>query len=113
MEALNLQSTPGCPPLQSLITYLERRQLLLVLDNFEQVGEATSVVAELLAAVPGLKVLATSRSVLRLSGEHKLSVPASDLPSFLRVQEIEGTAPPPPGPQCLERAQAMARDFAR
>src|SRR5947208_6691420 len=79
MQALNIQSTPGLPPLQGLITYLKNRQLLLVLDNFEQVGEATPVVDEMLAAVPGLKVLVTSRAVLRLSGEHVFSVPRRDV----------------------------------
>src|SRR3989440_4928130 len=112
MEALNLQSTPGFPPLQSLITYLKRRQLLLVLDNFEQVGEATSVVAELLAAVPGLKVLATSRAVLRLSGEHKLSVPPLDVPNPFNVQEMEEISHSAAVQLFVERAQAMEPDFA-
>ncbi len=112
MEALNLQSTPGFPPLQSLITYLKRRQLLLVLDNFEQIGEATSVVAELLAAVPGLKVLATSRAVLRLSGEHKLSVPPLDVPNPFNVQEMEEISQSAAVQLFVERAQAMEPDFA-
>jgi predicted ATPase len=47
---------------------------VLVLDNFEQVTAAAPVVAELLAAAPGLVVLATSRAVLRLNGEHEFAV---------------------------------------
>ncbi len=46
--------------------YLRDKQLLLVLDNFEQVLAAAPLVAELLAACPGLKVLVTSRAVLQL-----------------------------------------------
>ena len=47
---------------------------LLVLDNFEQVLPAASVVAEILAACPGLKVLATSRACLRVYGEQEFPV---------------------------------------
>ena len=43
-----------------------------MLDNFEQVLPAAPLVADLLAAAPGLAVLVTSRAVLRLSGEHGL-----------------------------------------
>ena len=111
MQALNIHSTPGLPPLQSLITYLKDRQLLLVLDNFEQIGEATTVVAELLAAVPGLKVLATSRAVLRLSGEHKFSVPPLEVPNIFNVQEMEKLSQFGAVQLFVERAQAMEPDF--
>jgi hypothetical protein len=53
---------------------------MLVLDNFEQVTEAATLVARLLAAAPGLVVLVTSRTVLRLRGEHELSVPPLPVP---------------------------------
>ncbi len=66
----------------SLITdlesYLRPRGLLLALDNFEQVVGAAPLLAGLLAAAPGLAVLVTSRTVLRLSGEHEF--PVSPLP---------------------------------
>ena len=55
-----------------MVSYLRAKRLLLVLDNFEQVTEAAPVVAELLAAAPGLVILVTSRTVLRLSGEYEL-----------------------------------------
>ena len=48
---------------------LRQQQILLVLDNFEQIVEAAPVIGTLLAAAPGLAVLATSRAPLRLSGE--------------------------------------------
>jgi predicted ATPase len=47
---------------------------VLVLDNFEQVMAAAPVVAELLGVAPDLVVLVTSRTVLRLSGEHEFAV---------------------------------------
>ena len=61
-----------------LESYLRPRRLLLALDNFEQVMGAAPLLAELLGAAPGLVVLATSRTVLRLSGEHEF--PVSPLP---------------------------------
>jgi hypothetical protein len=61
-----------------LESYLRPRRLLLALDNFEQVIGAAPLLAELLGAAPGLVVLVTSRTVLRLSGEHEF--PVSPLP---------------------------------
>jgi predicted ATPase/DNA-binding SARP family transcriptional activator len=53
---------------------IKDRHLLLVLDNFEQVDDAAPVVGRLLAAAPGLKVIATSRIRLDLYGEHEYPV---------------------------------------
>ena len=92
-------------------SYLRPRRLLLALDNFEQVMGAAPLLVELLGAAPGLVVLATSRTVLRLSGEHEF--PVSPLPV------------PPAGPDrdpadlqryasvslFVERAHAVARGF--
>ena len=82
MQVLNIQSIPGLPPLQSLITCLKNRQLLLVLDNFEQVIEASPILDEMLAGVPGLKVLVTSRVGLQLYGEREFNVPPLDVPDI-------------------------------
>jgi predicted ATPase len=62
---------------QSLKAYLRDKQLLLVLDNFEQVLEGAPLVGELLSACPKLKVMATSRTPLRLYGEQEYAVPPS------------------------------------
>ena len=63
--------TSGGPLIADVKAYLRPRRLVLLLDNFEQVTEAAPLVAELLAAAAGLVVLVTSRTVLRLSGEHE------------------------------------------
>ncbi len=49
--------------------------MLLVLDNYEHVLDAATVVTELLAAAPRVIILATSREVLRLTGDHEYLVP--------------------------------------
>jgi predicted ATPase len=63
-----------------LESYLQSRQLLLALDNFEQVVGAAPLLSELLTAAPGLVMLVTSRTVLRLSGEHEFPVPPLPVP---------------------------------
>jgi predicted ATPase/transcriptional regulator with XRE-family HTH domain len=67
-------------PAEQLKAALRHKRLLLLLDNFEQLLDAAPLVAELLAAAPGLKVLATSRVQLHLSGEHEYAVPPLALP---------------------------------
>ena len=61
--------------LESLKLFLQEKNLLLVLDNFEQVVEAASIIDDLLYAAPGLKILVTSRERLALSFEHTYIVP--------------------------------------
>jgi predicted ATPase len=67
-------------PAEQLKAALRHKRLLLLLDNYEQVLEAAPLVAELLAAAPSLNVLATSRVVLHLSGEHEYAVSPLALP---------------------------------
>jgi len=57
-----------------LLAWLRPREILLVLDNFEHLLPAAPLVTELLRAAPGLRVLATSRTPLNLSGEHQYVV---------------------------------------
>jgi predicted ATPase/class 3 adenylate cyclase len=58
-----------------LADHLRSKQVLLLLDNFEHVVEGSPRLAELLRAAPRVKVLVTSRSALRLSGEQEYPVP--------------------------------------
>ena len=64
-----------------LADYLRNKNLLLVLDNFEQVIEAAPKVTMWLRGAPGLKVLVTSRGPLRISGEREFPVPPLALPA--------------------------------
>ena len=73
-------NTSGGRLVSDVVSYLRSKRLLLILDNFEQVTDGAPVVAELLAARPGLVVLVTSRTVLRLSGEYELAVPPLPVP---------------------------------
>ncbi|MFJ6771960.1 ATP-binding protein [Kitasatospora sp. NPDC091257] len=75
LEALRLADGSARPPLDVLIERLEGRRLLLVLDGCEHLVEACAELADaLLRALPGLRLLTTSRTTLRASGEHLLAL---------------------------------------
>jgi predicted ATPase len=78
-------STSGGRLFTDITSYLRPKRLLLVLDNFEQVSGAAPLVTELLGGAPGLVALATSRTLLRLSGEHEFLVPPLQVPSARAV----------------------------
>ena len=63
-----------------LVAHLRDRNTLLVLDNLEQLVPDVELVSRLLATAPRLLVLATSRTPLRLGGEHEYPVPPLALP---------------------------------
>jgi predicted ATPase/class 3 adenylate cyclase len=79
-QTLGVTEAAGRPLIESLKDYLREKQTLLVMDNFEQVTGAAKQVGELLAACPGLKVLATSRVPLRIRAEKEYAVPPLGLP---------------------------------
>jgi predicted ATPase len=79
-KALGIKEAGQRPLLELLEIYLSDKQLLLLLDNFEQVVEAAPAVMELLETCPDLKVLVSSREVLHLSGKHEYPVPPLELP---------------------------------
>lgn len=72
---LGLTTATTKPPTAHLIEELRRKELLLVLDNIEQVVSCALWLAELLNACPGLRILATSTTPLRLRAEQRYRVP--------------------------------------
>ncbi|HYI14625.1 MAG TPA: LuxR C-terminal-related transcriptional regulator [Thermomicrobiales bacterium] len=79
-QALGVPEVGGRTPMEGLRASLRHKELLLVLDNFEHVVEASPLVADLLTSCPRLKILVTSRTVLRLSDERDYPVPPLGLP---------------------------------
>ncbi len=68
-----------------LTEYVGEREMLLLLDNFEQVVEAAPEVAALLEGCPNLRLLVTSREVLRVRGEVEYAVPPLALPEAIEL----------------------------
>jgi predicted ATPase/DNA-binding SARP family transcriptional activator len=83
----------GPTPLERLTSALAHRDLLLVLDNCEHlVADAARLAADLLAACPGLSVLATSREALAITGERLFPVPALPQPAAVALFAERATA---------------------
>ncbi|MFL5734324.1 MAG: helix-turn-helix domain-containing protein, partial [Chloroflexia bacterium] len=110
--AMNVKQHGPRPPLESLKEELRNRALLLVLDNFEQVLPAATLIAELLQAAPGLKVLATSRERLHIYGEYDFAVPPMDLPADGPPAPLETLGGYEAIALFVERARAAGRAFA-
>jgi predicted ATPase/DNA-binding SARP family transcriptional activator len=70
----------GTSPEDALVHHLRDRSILLLLDNLEQLSGKTALIGRLLGAAARLLVLATSRSPLRLAGEHEYPVPPLAVP---------------------------------
>src|SRR5437870_2929036 len=97
---------------EALTEHLRQRQLLLVLDNFEQVLAAREHVAALLSAARGLTVLVTSREALDIYGEHVYDVPTLGLPRRTPDGKTYAAQPSPSERLFLERARAARPSFA-
>jgi predicted ATPase/class 3 adenylate cyclase len=110
-ETLGVRETAEQPLDEGFKDYLSERRMLLVLDNFEQVLGAATTVTELLAVAPGLKVLATSRTSLRLYGEHVYPVPPLSLPDLKLQPPLERLTQYEAVGLFVERAQAVKPDF--
>ena len=88
-RALRLQEAGGQPMLELLRNYLREKNLLLVLDNFEQVMPAAMQVVDLLTTCMALKVMVTSREALNVRGERRFTVPPLDLPDLSHLPPPE------------------------
>jgi predicted ATPase/transcriptional regulator with XRE-family HTH domain len=100
--------------LESLQAYIQAKQMLLLLDNFEQVVSATPQLSELLAACPQLKLLATSREILQLRAEQELQVPPLTLPDIPQTPDLSDLSVLSHNPAValfIQRARAVKPDF--
>ncbi|HYW22734.1 MAG TPA: hypothetical protein VE953_01135, partial [Terriglobales bacterium] len=81
VAALDLRDQAAAAPLELVLAYLRDVELLLVVDNCEHVlAEAAQLVSEALGRAPGVRILATSREPLSVSGEQVVPVPPLELP---------------------------------
>ncbi|HEX6576862.1 MAG TPA: adenylate/guanylate cyclase domain-containing protein [Jiangellaceae bacterium] len=88
-QALGIRERPGRELIDTLPDVLAAMDVLLVLDNFEHLLPAASVVDRLLAAARRLRILVTSRAPLRLYGEQEHQVPPLALPDVDRPQDLD------------------------
>jgi predicted ATPase/class 3 adenylate cyclase len=110
-EVLGVKEEPGRPLQDALEQSLKDRQMLLVLDNFEQVVDAGAAVERLVRAAPRVRVLVTSRAALRRYGEHEFPVPPLDLPDPRHLPDVTALARYEAIRLFIERATAVKPDF--
>ncbi|WP_211589662.1 LuxR C-terminal-related transcriptional regulator [Microbispora sp. H11081] len=124
---MGVRHETGCSPVDALERTLSSQRTLLVLDNCEHLRDACAVLVDrLLRAAPELRVLATSRQSLGITGEHRmrispLSVPEPDRPLDRRSLELydgvnlltERAAAVLPGFTVTEDNQAAVAELCR
>jgi predicted ATPase/class 3 adenylate cyclase len=111
-QALGVREAAGQSTTEALAAHLRGRQTLVLLDNFEQVTPAATLVHDLLTACPDLCLLVTSRVPLRLSGELDYVVSPLAVPDPDRLPSASALLSLPALRLFAERAQAARQDFA-
>jgi predicted ATPase len=109
-HTLGIREGGSQDPIEKLKNYLEGKDILLILDNFEQVTEAAVDVSELLSELPDLNVLVTSRVPLQLRGEYEYPVSPLEIPPE-HEQALEETISFDAVALFLQRAKAVKPDF--
>ena len=100
------------PVIDDLVEFLDRRNLLLIMDNFEQVIAAAQNIVDLLERTSGPKILITSREPLRVHGEQIYQVMPLSTPDKVRTLGIEDLSSHDSVKLFAERALAMDPSFA-
>jgi predicted ATPase/DNA-binding CsgD family transcriptional regulator len=111
-QSLGVRETADRSLIEGLATVLGDPAALLILDNCEHLLDAAPVVAEMLLACPRVTCLVTSRSVLRISGEHAFPVPTLPLTPAAEHTSADRAALSPAVRLFMTRAQAARPEFA-
>ena len=112
-QYVGLAERGGADPMQALLGHLADRQILLVVDNFEQVLPAAHLIGELLRGAARLTALVTSRATLSVSGEQEFPVPPLALPDPRHLPaELSALTQYESVALFIERAVAVKANFA-
>jgi predicted ATPase/DNA-binding CsgD family transcriptional regulator len=109
---LGVRQVAGEALQETLARRIGDREVTLVLDNLEQLPAAGAVIAELLRASPGLRVLATSRAPLHVRGEHEFPLAPLQLPGPTELASLDDLAEVEAVRLFVERARAVDPAFA-
>src|SRR5947209_10773759 len=110
-QALAISTTGSRRPIDALLDHLREKRTLLVLDNFEQLLPAAPIATTLLEGSPGLRVLVSSRAVLRVYGEQEFPVPPLALPDLKALPSLSALSQFEAVKLFIERAVAVKPDF--
>jgi predicted ATPase/class 3 adenylate cyclase len=110
-QVLSIPDVGGLSLFSQVQQALKPKQLLLVLDNFEQVAAAAPLLAELLATCPSLKIIVTSRVALHVRAEQEFSVPPLSLPDLKHLPGLATLSQSEAVAFFIERARAVKHTF--
>jgi predicted ATPase/DNA-binding CsgD family transcriptional regulator/tRNA A-37 threonylcarbamoyl transferase component Bud32 len=110
-ETLGIRQGVNLSIFKQVELFLRDKQMLLILDNFEQVVTAAPLIENLLTACPLLKIVVTSRAVLHLQAEHEYQVAPLSLPDLKRSPTSEDLAHSAAVALFVQRAQAVLSTF--
>ncbi|KQX07971.1 MULTISPECIES: DUF4062 domain-containing protein [unclassified Leifsonia] len=110
-QALGVRDTGDAPLADKITMALGGRQSLLVLDNFEQVLDAAPLLSRLLSDIPGLSFIVTSRSLLRVSGEHAYELSPLAVPDAADIGDLARLIAVPSVALFVARVRAVKPDF--
>lgn len=111
-QALGIRETGDQPLLERLQNWLHDRQILLMIDNFEHVIVGAPLIIDLLTSAPHLKIIATSRVPLHVSGEHEFAVLPLARPNVGSLPPLAALARYPAVELFVQRARAASPSFA-
>lgn len=111
-QTLQVSEVASVPLLKSVQEFLHDKQLLLVLDNFEQVVVAAPQLSDLLMAAAAVKMLVSSREALKLYGEYEFPVPPLAVPDIQQLPTAALLEMYPAVELFTQRATAVRLDFA-
>ena len=110
-QAVGTRAAAERDPEEALIDQLTERQLLLILDNFEQLIGVAPLVARMLGAAAQLRCVVTSRIPLHLSGEQEYPVAPLPVPSAANHQALDDISRIEAVALFVERARRVRPDF--
>ena len=110
-QTLGIEDDPGLSILEGIHAWLDARRTLLVLDNLEQIGEIGPLVVDLIGANPNLRIVATSRSPIRVRGEREVPIEPLAVPNLRRLPHLDALSQYDSVALFIERARAVQPAF--
>jgi len=109
--AVGVREADGASTLDAIAADLAEKDVLLLIDNFEQVQSAARDVATLLSCCPRLNVIVTSREALRIASSRAFAVPSLELPPLGRLPPVSVLSRIEAVSLFVERARAVRPEF--
>lgn len=111
VQSLQIKENAEISHLTAVSRFLQHKQMLLVLDNFEHIIDAAPLLLELLQVCPDITLLVTSREVLHIPGEHLFAIKPLDVPELQRLDPLDKLSQCSAVALFTQRAQSVRSTF--